>query len=301
MPSFRGPQHHRLHVGLRTFKTGLAVALALLAAGLRDAASPIFAAIGAIGAMSRTLHDSWQVCVTQFAGILIGCTFAYCYVTLLPFYGDPGAIGLGLIAVIAVCNFLRLDYAISLSCIVFVSICLSGDNVFWYAVNRFTDTATGLIIAYAVNAFIKPYNNRGAILREIDAFLQEAPGLLHDRVCAERYPDPEPLRRHLRRMDDELEIFEQQVLPFKKGRKGDAVYFRGCFRLMERMVQEFDALSVMDVPGRPSAENLRRLGERGIEVPLAKSEGEDMHSEVMNYHLSNLLDAYTYLEEMRRG
>lgn len=300
MCSFQELRHRRLHVGLRTFKTGLAVTLALVAAGLRDAASPVFAALGALGAMSRTLHDSWRVCVTQFVGILIGCLLAYGSVSLLPFYSSPGAIGLGLIVIIALCNFLRLDYAISLSCIVFVSICLNGENVLEYAVNRFADTATGLAVAYAVNALIKPYNNRGAILNEIDSFMKEVAPLIRDRVCAERYPNPEPLREYLHRIDEELAIYEQQSFPLKKERKGDAVYLRGCQHLMVRMVQEFDALCVMDVPGTPSLDNLQRLAARGIEVPTPKREGRDVHSRVMNYHLSNFLDAYTYLEEMRK-
>lgn len=291
---------HRLHIGLRTVKTGLAVAIALLIAGLRDAAMPILAAIGAISAMSRTLHDSWEVCVTQFVGILLGCTMAYAFVTLLPFYRDPAAIGLGLIAVIAICNTLRLDYAISLSCIIFVSICLSGDDVLWYAVNRFVDTATGLAVAYAVNALIKPYNNRGAILRELDAFLEELLPLLRERVAAERYPNLEPLHRRLLRLDGELAIYEQQNVLLKKQRRGDSIFLRGCEQLAERILQEFDALCMMDVPGTLSPDNLQRLAARGVELPQPGRVGTDVHSLVMNYHLSNLLDAYTYLEEMRK-
>lgn len=293
-------QPHRIHIGLRTVKTGLAVAIALLIAGLRDAAMPILAAIGAIGAMSRTLHDSWEVCLTQFAGILIGCTLAYFYVTLLPFCRDPAAIGLGLIGIITLCNFLRLDYAISLSCIIFVSICLSGDDVLWYAVNRFADTSTGLAVAYAVNALIKPYNNRGAILREIDAFLSELTPLLRDRVAAEHYPNLDVLHERLLHLDAELEIYEQQSFPLRKERRGDCIYLRGCQQLAERIMQEFDALCMMDVPGVLSQENFQRLEARGMDLPRPKRAGQDAHSSVMNYHLGNLLDAYAYLEEMRR-
>ena len=192
---------HHLHIGLRTVKTGLAVTLALLVAGMRDAATQIYAVIGAIGAMSRTLHDSRLTCLTQFLGILVGCTLAYVFVALLPFYQDPGAIGLGLILIITVCNFFKWDYAISLSCIIFVSLCIDSENILWYASNRFIDTSTGLVIAYMVNALIKPYNNRGAILRELDGFLGAIPDFLRERVAAERYPDPEELAERLRRID----------------------------------------------------------------------------------------------------
>ena len=299
--SMRRFRANRVHIGLRTFKTGLAVAIALLIAGMRDAASPIYAALGALGAMSRTLHDSWEVCMTQFVGILIGCTLAYAYVTLLPFCRDPAAIGLGLIGIITLCNCLRLEYAISLSCIIFISICLSGDDVLWYAVNRFADTSTGLAVAFAVNALVKPYNNRSAILREIDAFLTELMPMLRDRISAERYPNLERLHDRLIRLDAELAIYEQQSFLQKAQRRKDGAYLRGCQQLAERILQEFDALCMMDVPGVPSPESLARLAARGIDLPQTGRRGADVHSEVMNYHLGNLLDACAYLEEMRKG
>lgn len=57
------------HIGLRTVKTGLAVALALFFADLRSSPLPIFAAIGAIVAMNRTVGDAFETCRTQFFGI----------------------------------------------------------------------------------------------------------------------------------------------------------------------------------------------------------------------------------------
>ena len=63
----------KIHVGLRTVKTALAVTLALAAAGLFGSAMPIFSAIGAISAMSRTLGDAMKACLTQLVGCVIGC------------------------------------------------------------------------------------------------------------------------------------------------------------------------------------------------------------------------------------
>lgn len=289
---------HRLHIGLRTVKTGLAATIALLIAGLRDSAMPIIAVIGAIEAMSRTLYDSRKVCLKQFVGILLGCTLAYCFVTLLPFYRDPGAIGLGMIAMIAICHYFQLDYAISLSCVIFVSICLNSEDVLWYAMNRFVDSATGLGVGYAVNAFIKPYNNRNLIVREMEAFAAEIPAVLRERVAAKHYPDTAPLYERLHRIDEELKIYEQQPLPHKKDRREDSIYLRGCYQLAVRMMQELDALCVMDVPGTLSKDSAERLTARGIQTEVFYHTAQDLHSQVMNYHLNNLLDAYAYLEEM---
>ena len=65
------PKLH-LHIGLRTFKTALAVTIALLIAGALDSYSPIFAGLGAIVAMARTLHDALREARTQFVGVILG-------------------------------------------------------------------------------------------------------------------------------------------------------------------------------------------------------------------------------------
>ena len=63
----------KIHLGLRTVKTALAVTLALTAAELVHSTMPIFSAIGAISAMSRTLGDALTACLTQLAGCVCGC------------------------------------------------------------------------------------------------------------------------------------------------------------------------------------------------------------------------------------
>ena len=101
---------HLPHLGLRTVKTGLAVALALFFADLRGSPLPIFAAIGAIVAMSRTVGDAFETCRTQFFGILLGAGFGALFVNLFAGFRWLG-VGLGLIALILLCNQLKLQLA----------------------------------------------------------------------------------------------------------------------------------------------------------------------------------------------
>ena len=91
---------HLPHIGLRTVKTGLAVALALFFADLRSSPLPIFAAIGAIVAMNRTVGDAFETCRTQFFGILLGAGFGAVFVNLLVGFRYIG-IGIGLILLLS--------------------------------------------------------------------------------------------------------------------------------------------------------------------------------------------------------
>ena len=149
------------HIGLRTVKTGLAVLIALLLDSLRPSAMPIFAAIGAIEVMSRTLSDAKSAAATQLAGTACGAAAGCLLMLLMPHYRYL-AIGIGLVLLIPLCQPLRIGFAVPLTCIVFVSVCLndpSAGSPLSYGVSRFLDTAIGLAVGFAVNAIIKPYNN----------------------------------------------------------------------------------------------------------------------------------------------
>lgn len=291
----------RIHLGLRTLKTALAVTLALFAAELAHSTMPIFSAIGAISAMSRTLGDAITACLTQLAGCVCGCVIGCLFLLLFPQMAPP-LIGLGIVLVILVGLRLKIQFAIPLSCIVFVCICLNQTGgPFSYAASRFLDTSLGLVIALAVNMLIKPYNNRAQIANMITHFVQTIPDFLHERVLLGHYPDLAPLRRSLKRLDEEMQLYERQTFPHKALRREIGVYLRGCQQLAERMFDELSALCQMDSPGAPDEAALRRLEALGIAdeaaltIPAGGKREEDV---VLAYHLKNLLDAYGFLCEM---
>lgn len=286
------------HIGLRTVKTGLAVALALFFADLRGSTSLIFAAIGAISAMSRTVGDAFETCRTQLTGILLGAGFGALFVSLFANFRFVG-IGLGLIALILLCVRLRLQFAVPLSCIVFVSICVSptGD-AFQYGFNRLLDTTIGLATALVINVAIKPYNNSRRISDLLEQFRQSVPAFVSERVLHGRYPDLSPLKAQLDRISAELTIFEKQRLFRAHGHDEQAIYLRGCERLAQSVWQELSALCAMDEKGHLSVENAERLAELGLQIPDGVCAMPQSTADVVgNYHLDNLLRAWQFLGE----
>lgn len=286
------------HIGLRTVKTGLAVALALLFADLRGSTSLIFAAIGAISAMSRTVGDAFESCRTQLTGILLGAGFGALFVSVLSNFRYVG-IGLGLIALILLCVRLRLQFAVPLSCIVFVSICLSpAGDAFQYGFNRLLDTAIGLATALVINVAIKPYNNSRRIVGLLRQFQQSVPAYVDDRVLYGRYPDLSPLREQLERISAELTTFEKQRAFRSHSHAEQAIFLRGCERLAQSVWQELSALCAMDEKGRLSPENAKRLTLLGLTVPDGICAAPKTTADIVgNYHLDNLLRAWQFLGE----
>lgn len=288
-------------IGLRTVKTGLAVALALFFADLRGSPAPIFAAIGAIVATSRTVGDAFETCRTQFFGIALGAGCGVVFVSLFAGYRYIG-IGLGLIALILLCVRLRLQFAVPLACIVFSSICLSpAQDALGYGANRLLDTAIGLATALAVNVLIKPYNNSRRIAELLGQFRQAVPAYIDERVLHGRYPDLSPLGAQLNRISDELNIFEKQRLFRQRDHEAQAVYLRGCEKLAQSIWQELSALCAMDEKGHLSLENAAQLDALGLNVPDGVCAMPQSTADVVgNYHLDNLLRAWRFLGAFMR-
>lgn len=295
------PAHPQYHIGLRTVKTGLAVILALLLDNLRPTPIPIFAAIGAIVVMSRTLSDAITAATTQLAGITCGA-LAGCLFTLL-FPNDRYiAIGLGLILLIPICQPLRIGFAVPLTCIVFVSVCLydpTRGTPVAYAINRFLDTSIGLSTGFLINAVIKPYNNHSFILRLFDEYLAAYLSALRELLLYGHYPMLSPFESKLRQLHDEIRIFSEQPFPYRKQRKAEAAYLYGCYQLAEKMYMALSALCGMDTLGLPNEKSCKRLAVLGIEPPsVSPSSGLAEDNIVLNYHLNTLLDARGYLIEL---
>ena len=286
----------QIHIGLRAVKTALAVALALLITDLAGFPSPIFAGIGAIVGMARTLQDSLREARTQFVGVILGGIIGLLLLLVDP-TPAPWLAGLGVLAVIVLCCGFRVYYAVALSCIIVVSACVSTEeNVFLELGYRLINTSIGLVVSLSLNILIKPYNNRPRILTLLRKMAGLVPGYL--RTCAVEglYFDLSEYEALLRQLGDECRIYEQQFFHRRESHRKDTAFLRGLSQLAERMIQELGTLSGMDSYGLPSPEVRERLRGLDITVPEElerKCSGED--SAVMNYHISCVLDAREYL------
>lgn len=292
--------HAHKPFGLRTVKTAVAVTLAVLFSHYFSSVSPMYAALGAMVAMDRTFSDSLKSCLTQLVGVICGGLFGY-LLTLAAPVPEAWMIGLGVLLIIVICNYLKMPFTVSLSCIVFISICVTPtDNILRDTLYRLRDTAIGLVIALIVNVTIQPYNNTRRILSLFRQLTALVPDLVRASVLEEQYPDLRPLDHLLYSLDKELRVFQRQRFFRKKHLKYDTAYFDGCRQLAARIHQELGAICCMDTFGNIGVANTERLAELGIRLPpegLPKRKCTRHDTIVMNYHLEKLLDARKYLLE----
>ena len=290
-----------LPVGLRTFKTALAVTIALFTVRLYtdDPDAMFYAALGGLVAMDTTFSRSLRQSLTQLLSVLLGTLAGYVvlrYAPAMPAY----IVGLGVLILILICNLLRIPYTITLSCIVFLSACMSpGEDLVYDAGFRMVNTAVGLLIALIINITIHPYNNKRRILSLFKKLRKLIPENLNSIVVHECFPDVQPAVELLRRMDEELEAYHSQRFFHRK--HNDEALLSGCRQLAERMVQELEAICGMDSLGDLSEDSIKRLQDLGIDIPpdsVAPRKCSHRDTIVMNYHLDKLLSSYEYLGQL---
>ena len=145
-----------LKIGARTFKTALAVLLAMLLPpliGLGDSVGLTVAAV--IFSMQPSVQETFITTRNRVVANTIGGLIAFLVVN---FVGDtPVMISLATALLIAILHQLKLDKVIGLSALTLINVMLfPGANLMLTAFTRVAGTFVGVVIAFMVNTFVLP-------------------------------------------------------------------------------------------------------------------------------------------------
>lgn len=172
-------------VGMRTFKTGLSVALTLLICNALKIENPFFALIASSMAVESSVSESISVSKNRMIGTMIGASIAIAFSFL--FHTNPVSVGLGIMALIYISNGLKLKKSIKISTIVFVAILVNNDETtrFEYAIFRSLDTFIGLSVGSLVNYYLRPPNSKRDLCKFIDKNIHQLKAYLNDILLGE--------------------------------------------------------------------------------------------------------------------
>lgn len=146
----------KLKIGARTFKTALAILLALIIApmvGLGDSASMATTAV--IFSMMPSVQETFKKTGNRIIANIIGGIIAY---LVFSYLGDNNVmIVLASTILIAILHQIKLDDAIGLATLTLINVMLApGPNVIHTAFLRVSATLLGVVIAFFVNSFFFP-------------------------------------------------------------------------------------------------------------------------------------------------
>lgn len=287
--------------GPRVLKTALSVTIAVLLSRLitDNADAVFFAAFGAMLGIERSISAALRQGLTQVVSVVCGTVLGYGAALLFPNSTPAILVGVGILVVIVLCNRLKINYAIILSSLVFLSATLTpSDDLLGDSILRVVFTAGGILIALLINIVIRPYSNKRRIvqlLRELQSkLLKQAEQI----VVLERFPDLSGDLVLVRSLDQELILYHEQRFLRKKN---DEALLNGCNQLVQRMMQELEAICGMDCLGDIALENRAILEQLGLKIPaerLLPRKCTRRDTIVMNYHLEKFLAGYRYLNEL---
>ena len=154
-------------VGMRNFKTAIAVAMCLIVLKFVGVENPFFACITAIYTMQTDFSTSLKMGSYRLFGTIFGsiigsifAVIAYKYLPMDIVFIEALVIPIGIMLIIHILTMLKLKDTVLISCVVFLAIMINVEgNVMpkSYAIDRTLSTIFGAAVALLVNRFIYPY------------------------------------------------------------------------------------------------------------------------------------------------
>lgn len=294
-------QHHKLPVGMRTLKSAMAIFVALMIVEQYGASTSkvVFALIGAASAMDVTFKASLKSCLAQICGVSFGALFG-----LLMLYLPIDryvSVAIGFILVMTFYNVLHLHLSPVLPCIV-IAMVLTNPEILPipYALGRLWDTAIGLAVGLVINMVFFPYDTRRQMRETVDELDRDLLQFLEDYFDGDgKLPEPEQMAAKIAGLERQLNLMrDQKWVIHHRRKKLDLCSLQKCDTAARHLVTELEALSLIGVPGRLTAENRERLQNCGAVIRDQRiAEEGDVTDVVTNYHVARVLSLRRTIRE----
>jgi uncharacterized membrane protein YgaE (UPF0421/DUF939 family) len=169
MMEYRKAGIGKYKIGLRTYKTAMAVFFCLFLSFILSTNGALFASIAAVICMKETHKDTLKAGIDRMVGTIIGGVLGYIYLTLAGLASfsvewlSKIVIPVFIIICIYLCNLLKMKDASSICSIVFLVVALAHFDgtqieVLSYVGVRVLATLIGIAIAMLINKYIAPFH-----------------------------------------------------------------------------------------------------------------------------------------------
>ncbi|MGM0397011.1 MAG: FUSC family protein [Bacillota bacterium] len=284
----------KFKIGMRTVKTGLAVAISLLVSEVFNLQSPLFAGIGAISTMQSSVSQSFVMGKNRMLGTVMGAIVALFFTFYLP--RNPFFLGLGIIIVIHILNLLNWKKSISLSAIVFLAVSNNHEYAMIpYTTSRVLDTFIGIVIAVLVNYFIAAPKNDRLFNDFVHRMLEHAKISTYKLVVGKQRIDLLDFKDKLIEIE-ELQDLIQQETKIKMVENKNRIKSEITIKIIQDIYNDLSALQMMQHIATISPDNLDLLQKVFTITPIWDSKAIIMENDIIfNYHLQRLLKNILFL------
>ena len=272
-------------VGMRTIKTGIAVALCVLASKY-IVQNAMFAGVGCVASVQDTVKGSFKLGFNRVKGTLIGGIVGYLCVLIDP--GNPILAGLGIIATIYGCTMFNINSGIIVSSVTFLSIHLGiiTSNPAYYSTHRVIDTSVGVIIGIVINYILARPDYVESTTKHLSKIEKMAKESLHSRIVHKEKFNIIKFERELHRLES---IYSKLLdeLKYKKN-EADLDLIEKEIRLCKEMYFHMQSIEYLELKLYLNKDNYERFKEL-YELDDIKWDIDEYESPVFNYHLSKII------------
>lgn len=290
-------RYKKFKIGMRTIKTGIAIAITLYISSLFNLRSPVFAGIGAIVAMQSSVSESFIMgynrMLATFVGAFIGLIFSYI------FPQNPLFIGIGIMIVIHIHYIMDWKKSLTLSAIVFLSISFNNQDArFMYAINRLIDTFTGILVGMVVNYFIYTPNTEKPFIDAITGLYSNSKSIVYELVKGQREISLSEFKKEIAKIEDSYKLLKQDLdMNFYKPK--DFHDFNEILSILDDIYNNISTLvKIEEIP--VINEDNKLLLEKLYSTDILPKEEVPFNEldVVYNYHLNKILNCLLKIEEI---
>lgn len=230
-------------IGLRTFKTGIAVGLSLIISQLLHLRFPFFVCMTSIFTMDKTAMTSLHMGKIRVFGTLLGAMLGTLFASIDRF--NPILCAMGVILLITILNYLKMPQAIGISGIVFCACMVHVDtNIMtplYYGAHRTLDSFVGMIVSLSVNLLILPNYDITKIQKQIDRLLEK----ISSNFEYETFDDASLIAIHssIKTIQDQIKLYDSEYL--KAAKRASLDRSKVQFSYVEQMNFELQILKTI--------------------------------------------------------
>lgn len=283
-------------IGLRSIKTAIAVMIGLYLSYIFKLYTPLYTSIACVTSMQSSVYDSVNDVTKRGFTAVFGVTLGYFLskITENP-YLEILVCGFGVLLILILLNYFKLNRMASLSCIVFMASYFSKIDKFQYGINRVIGTIIGMLVGLLVNLIVaRPRLD----LEFYKDALSERDSLrnIFVSIIKRDERDINFVSGSRKSIEDKFEklLKEYETIMHPKMDIVHAKELNGIFTNLELSLNLLDLLE----PRNLNEENrCRLLDDFGVELEAGEPEAGEL-SMVYNFQVKSILNYFEEMEEI---
>lgn len=294
-------------IGMRTLKTSLAIFIALIVSDVFKLQYPFFTVIAIIVVMQNTINETYQMGINRILGTALGGLAGILYIGFIAseyWILDRILIGVITLFIILILIKLKATKAISISLIVFLSICINDikQGAVFYAFLRILDTMVGIVIALVINAFVAPPDHAKKFVDLLKQILSDEKSIFINKLNHNGEVDLNVLSKSLEAAHETLKKYrhDSKWVPYnEEGLTRKEELLQSIFHSLSEIYHHLVIIEDLNLRGNLSEETLSRLSsfDASTYQEIYEEYFEEEMKVIYNYHVYKILDHFEVVEQ----